>query len=62
MVELTITRAGHVENAHVVAYEPSRIFNSVSLEAVRQWRYCPLKPGEPDYPNPVRIAIPFSMR
>jgi TonB family protein len=59
LVEGTITRKGHFVFPKVIAYEPSPIFNYAAIEAVLQWRYCPVPEGSPGYKNPYRVAIPF---
>ena len=62
LVEAGFTRDGRLVNPRVIAYEPSPIFNEAALQAVRQWRYCPVADGDPGYPTPLRIAIPFDHR
>ncbi|HPG28673.1 MAG TPA: TonB family protein [Myxococcota bacterium] len=60
LVEFTIGRTGDVTHAHVVAFEPSPIFNDAALEAVRQWRYSPrVVDGEPVEQPGQRVSIPF---
>jgi TonB family protein len=38
-VEFTVTPAGTVENAHVVASEPRGVFDAAALASVRRWRF-----------------------
>lgn len=40
-VEYTITPAGTVKDARVVAAHPARIFDRAALQAVRKWKYNP---------------------
>jgi protein TonB len=60
LVEFTITAAGNVRDAHVVAAEPSNVFNKSAVDAVRQWRYTPkIVNGHPVERAGMRISIPF---
>lgn len=60
LVEFTITASGNVRDAHVVAAEPSAIFNRSAVEAVSQWRYTPkIVDGNPVERPGMRISIPF---
>ena len=61
LIEADFVRDGTLSNPRVVAFEPTDAFNSVALEAVAEWRYCPIADGDPPYPSPFRIAIPFSI-
>lgn len=62
LIEGTLTRKGRLVFPKVIAYEPSPVFNYAAIEAVLQWRYCPIPDGSPDYKNPYRVAIPFVYR
>ena len=60
LLEFTIGRTGAVENAKVIASEPSSIFNAAALKAVRQWRYEPkIEDGKPIKQHGIQISIPF---
>ncbi len=59
VVDLTVARSGQVVGAVVVESEPPGVFDKAVLDAVSQWRYRTQTEGEPDYPDPVRVAIPF---
>ena len=59
VVDLTVARSGQVVDAVVVESEPPGVFDKAVLDAVSQWRYRTQTEGEPDYPDPVRVAIPF---
>ncbi len=60
LVEFTITASGNVRDAHVIAAEPSTIFNQSAVEAVSQWRYTPkIVGGNPVERTGMRISIPF---
>lgn len=41
LLEFTITPAGTVRDPRVVDYEPSSIFNSAAIRAVKKWKYKP---------------------
>ena len=62
LVEADFTRDGRLVNARAIAWEPSPIFNEAAVEAVSEWRYCPVADGDPGYETPFRIAIPFAHR
>lgn len=60
LVEFDVSEVGTVENARIVAYEPSSVFNEAALRAVRQWRYNPkVVNGRTVRQAGVRISIPF---
>jgi protein TonB len=60
LVEFTISKSGSVKNPKVIAYEPSKIFNSAALKAVSQWKYNPkIEDGKAVEQHGIRIAIPF---
>jgi protein TonB len=60
LIEFDVSEAGAVENARVVAFEPSAVFNEAALRAVRQWRYNPkVVHGRTVRQTGLRIAIPF---
>ncbi len=62
LVEYSVQRDGRTTDVSVVAYEPVDAFNRTSILAVERWRFCPIPDGQPDYPNPRRVAIPFGVR
>ena len=62
LVEYSVLRDGSTADVQVVAYEPVDAFNRTSVLAVERWEFCPIPEGQPDYPNPRRVAIPFSVR
>jgi protein TonB len=41
VVEFTISAAGTVKSARVIAYHPSTVFNRAALQAIRKWKYNP---------------------
>jgi len=59
VVDLTVDRDGHVTEAVVVESDPPGVFDQAVLDAVLQWRYYARAEGEPDYPDPIQVAIPF---
>ena len=60
LVEFDVSEVGTVENARIVAYEPSSVFNEAALRAVRQWRYNPkVVNGRMVRQTGLRISIPF---
>ncbi|MFO0691822.1 MAG: energy transducer TonB [Myxococcota bacterium] len=59
LVEGTLTREGRIENPRVIAADGAPVFNEAALVAFQNWRFCPLREGEPDYSNPYRVSIPF---
>lgn len=62
LIEFTISRAGGVKDAKVIAAEPSNIFNKAALKAVSQWKYNPkIVNGKAVEQPGVRIAIPFRL-
>ncbi|MCA9505174.1 MAG: TonB family protein [Spirochaetaceae bacterium] len=62
LVEFSVLRDGSTADVRVVAYEPMDVFNRTSILAVERWEFCPIPDGQPDYPNPRRVAIPFRVR
>ncbi len=62
LVEADFTRDGRLLNPRAIAWEPSPIFNRAAIEAVAQWRYCPVADGDPGYETPFKIVIPFVHR
>lgn len=62
LVEFDLTASGAVENARVVAAEPTRTFDEAALRAIRQWRYDPkIENGQARPQSGLRISIPFRM-
>jgi len=40
-VEFTISKTGAVKDPRVIAYEPSTVFNTAAINAIRRWKYNP---------------------
>lgn len=60
LIEFTISRVGTVEEAKIIAFEPTSVFNQAALEAVRQWRYEPKRVnGQAVAQRGEQIVIPF---
>ena len=62
LMEANVDRNGRVSDVSVVASEPEGLFDDAAVRSFSLWKYCPLLDGHPDYPNPIRIAIPFRIR
>ena len=61
LVEFDLNDAGRPSRLEIVAEEPEGFFVETSLEAMRQWEYCPIKEGDVPYAGPYRIAIPYRL-
>ncbi len=62
LVSFRISASGSVENARVIAAEPSDIFNAAALKAVAEWRYEPrIVNGVPVEQKDIRISMPFRL-
>lgn len=62
LLEATLSRTGKVVDPRIIASEPEGLFDRVAVKAFRQWRFRPKREGEPDYPQPVRVLIPFELK
>lgn len=61
-VEYTITRAGTVKDARVVAAHPPRIFDRAALQAVKKWKYNPkIENGEAVERPGVQFTLMFEL-
>lgn len=61
-VEFTISAAGTVKDPIVVGSNPSTIFNSAALRAIRKWKYSPKIEGGVAVERPsVRVRINFDL-
>ena len=60
-VEFTVTADGAVSNAQVVNAEPSRIFNSAALNAVRRWSFKPKMENGKAVDDRIRRRIEFKL-
>jgi periplasmic protein TonB len=60
-VEFTVTADGAVSNAQVVNAEPSRIFNSAALNAVRRWSFKPKVENGKAVDDRIRRRIEFKL-
>ena len=60
-IAAVISREGRVTSATVIESLPPGVFDSSALRAYKTWRYCPLKEGAPDYPNPTTLRLSFRM-
>ena len=62
VVEFTISTAGTVKDAAVVASEPGTIFDKAAVQAVRKWKYNPkIKDGKPVERAGVKVRLDFEM-
>ena len=62
VVEFTISTAGTVKDATVVASEPGNIFDRSALNAVRKWKYNPkVQGGKPVERSGVKVRLDFQM-
>jgi protein TonB len=62
VVEFTISTAGTVKDAEVVASEPGTIFDKAAVQAVRKWKYNPkIKDGKPVERAGVKVRLDFEM-
>jgi protein TonB len=62
VVEFTISAAGTVKNARVLASEPGTTFDRAALNAVRKWKYNPkIVNGRPVERSGVRVRFDFAM-
>jgi protein TonB len=62
VVEFTISTAGTVKDAEVVASEPGTVFDRSAIQAVRKWKYNPkIVDGKPVERPGVKIRLDFEM-
>ena len=62
VVEFTITPRGTIAEPKVIAYEPSTIFNSAALRAIKRWRYNPkIVEGKPVARRGVKVRLTFDL-
>ena len=62
VVEFTISTAGTVKEAEVVASEPGTVFDRAAVQAVRKWKYNPkIVDGKPVERSGVKIRLDFEM-
>ena len=62
VVEFTISAAGTVKNAVVIASEPGTVFDRAALSAVTKWKYNPkIVDGRPVERSGQRVRFDFEM-
>ena len=62
VVEFTVSTAGTVKDAEVVASEPGNVFDRAALNAVRKWKYNPkMQDGKPVERSGVKVRLDFEM-
>jgi protein TonB len=62
VVEFTISTAGTVKEAVVVASEPGNVFDRAAIQAVRKWKYNPkIVDGKPVERAGMKIRLDFEM-
>jgi protein TonB len=61
LLEAIVTRDGRVTNVKVIAAEPPGLFDDAAIASFRQWQYPPRRPGDPDCPGPVQMALEFKL-
>ena len=62
VVEFTISTAGTVKDATVLASEPGNVFDRSALNAVRKWKYNPkVQGGKPVERSGVKVRLDFQM-
>jgi len=62
VVEFTISTAGTVKDAEVVASEPGTVFDRAAVQAVRKWKYNPkVVSGKPVERPGVKVRLDFEM-
>ena len=62
VVEFTISTAGTVKDAEVVASEPGNVFDRAAINAVRKWKYNPkIEDGKPVERPGVKVRLDFEM-
>ena len=61
-VEFTISKAGTVKDAVVVASHPGRVFDRSALQAIRKWKYNPKIQNGAAVERPgVKVTLEFAM-
>src|SRR5215468_11118080 len=62
VVEFTISTAGTVKDANVVASEPGTVFDRAAVNAVRKWKYNPkMVDGKPVERPGMKVRLDFNM-
>src|SRR5262245_57564429 len=62
VVEFTISTAGTVKDASVVASEPGTVFDRAAVNAVRKWKYNPkMQDGKAVERSGVKVRLDFEM-
>jgi periplasmic protein TonB len=62
VVEFTISTAGTVKDANVVASEPGTVFDRAAVNAVRKWKYNPkVVDGKPVERSGMKVRLDFNM-
>jgi protein TonB len=62
VVEFTISAAGTVKDAVVIASEPGTVFDRAALNAVRKWKYNPkIVDGRPVERSGIKVRFDFEM-
>jgi len=62
VVGFTISKAGSIKNARVVAANPPDVFNKAAVQAVRKWKYNPkIKEGVPVERPGIQVRLDFEM-
>jgi protein TonB len=61
-IEFTISKAGTVQNPHILASHPRKIFDKSALQAIRKWKYNPkIKNGVPVERFGQKVTLEFAM-
>jgi len=60
-LNLSVTPAGKVDDAHVLRREGSKSFERAALAAVRQWQYSPIELGDPNARQSVEVRVAFRL-
>jgi protein TonB len=61
LVEFTVSTAGTVKDAGVVASEPGTVFDGAAVNAVRKWKYSPKLQGGRAVEQPMKVRLDFEM-
>jgi protein TonB len=62
VVQFTISTAGTVKDAVVLASEPGTVFDRAALQAVRKWKYNPkMQNGKPVERAGIKVRLDFEM-
>ena len=60
MLAFDVARDGRPVKIEAIAAEPPGYFDDAAVEMMKDWRYCPLRDGDADYPKRIRQGIVFS--